>query len=249
MGGVRDAFLTTHWSLIGDIQAGPDENQVLVGHLLERYWKPVYCYLRQRGYDNDRSKDLTQGFFCEVVLDRNLTQRADQTKGRFRSFLLHALNHYLADQQRIASCKKRSPGTPLLSIDIQDPPALPSTVTEAGPEDSFSYAWKSTLLDQVLADVRTDCGREGLETHWRVFHDKVVRPILEDLEPPPLKTLCQKHGVENEAKISNMIVTVKRRFQSKLHKHVRNTVVSEDQVEGELKEILKLFPKKAQDSK
>ena len=85
--------------------------------------------------------------------------------------------------------------------------------------------------------------------HWHVFHDKVVRPILEDIEPPALKKLCQKHGVENEAKISNMIVTVKRRFQSKLHKHVRNTVVSEDQVDGELQEILKLFPKKAQDSK
>ena len=183
------------------------------------------------------------------MLDRNLTQRADQTKGRFRSFLLHALNHYLADQHRVASSKKRSPGTHLLSIDIQDPPAIPSTVTEAGPEDSFYYAWKSTLLDQVLADVRTDCCQEGLELHWHVFHDKVVRPILEDIEPPALKKLCQKHGVENEAKISNMIVTVKRRFQSKLHKHVRNTVVSEDQVGGELQEILKLFPKKAQDSK
>ena len=101
MGGAGEAFLTTHWSIIDNVSSSDDDkNQALIGLLLDRYWKPVYCYLRRKGHDNEQAKDLTQGFFHEVVLTRNLIGRADSTKGRFRTFLLHALNQYLADEQR-----------------------------------------------------------------------------------------------------------------------------------------------------
>jgi hypothetical protein len=100
MGGAGRVFLTTHWSLIEDVKKRPDEDRALIGLLLERYWKPVYCYLRQKGYDNEQAKDLTQGFFHEIVLNLNLVQRADQSKGRFRSFLLYALNEYLMNERR-----------------------------------------------------------------------------------------------------------------------------------------------------
>ena len=63
MGGPREAFLTTQWSLIESIKAGEDQDKTLIGFLLEQYWKPVYCYLRRKGYDNEEAKDLTQGFF------------------------------------------------------------------------------------------------------------------------------------------------------------------------------------------
>ncbi|MCU0918646.1 MAG: hypothetical protein MUC88_29425, partial [Planctomycetes bacterium] len=69
MGGDGQTFLTTHWSLIEGIQSEGDPEQALIGLLLQRYWKPVYCYLRHRGYPNEQAKDLTQGFFHEVVLD------------------------------------------------------------------------------------------------------------------------------------------------------------------------------------
>src|SRR5512136_3003846 len=91
MGGTAETFLTTHWSLIEGVQKHADPDRALIGLLLERYWKPVYCYLRRKGYKNEDAKDLTQGFLHEVVLDRQLIQRADPAKGRFRSFLLHAL--------------------------------------------------------------------------------------------------------------------------------------------------------------
>ena len=97
MGGVRDTFLTTHWSLIDGVKEHTDKDRALIGLLLERYWKPVYCYLRRKGYNNEQAKDLTQDFFHEVVLSRSLIDRADQSKGRFRSFLLHALNNYLVN--------------------------------------------------------------------------------------------------------------------------------------------------------
>ena len=88
-----------------------------------------------------------------------------------------------------------------------------------------------------------------METHWHVFLERVVKPILEDVEPLSLKEICVKYNIENEARASNMIVTVKRRFQTALKKNVRNTVISEDQIDEELRKILKFFPKGAQDSK
>ena len=75
MGGVEKVFLTTHWSLIEDrgTDTGDDDRRdAFVELLLKRYWKPVYCYLRRRGFQNEEAKDLTQGFFQEVVLGRNL---------------------------------------------------------------------------------------------------------------------------------------------------------------------------------
>jgi hypothetical protein len=109
MGGERDIFLTTHWSLIEKVGNEGDKDRALIASLLENYWKPVYCYLRHKGYGNEDAKDLTQGFFHEVVLDRNLVQRADPAKGRFRSFLLHALNQYLINERDKRMAQKRIP--------------------------------------------------------------------------------------------------------------------------------------------
>ncbi len=123
MGGIREAFLTTHWSLVEHIQSDDDKDRALIGLLLDRYWKPVYCYLRHKGYVNEDAKDLTQGFFHEVVLNKDLVGRADQSKGRFRTFLLHALDQYLSNEKRRQTTQKRSPKGKLVSFDIIRPPA------------------------------------------------------------------------------------------------------------------------------
>jgi len=71
MGGGQVRFLTTHWSIIEAVASDEkDNNRVLIGSLLKRYWKPVYCYLRRHGYGNEEAKDLTQAFFLEVVMYR-----------------------------------------------------------------------------------------------------------------------------------------------------------------------------------
>ena len=247
MGGARETFLTTHWSLIEDIQADQDKDRALIGLLLDRFWKPVYCYLRRKGYDNEQAKDLTQGFFHEIVLARGMVQRADPTKGRFRAFLLHALNQYLIDEKRKYAAQKRIPKDKVVCLDIAEPPVLPQTVINLSPEDCFHYAWKSALLDQTLSEVEAKCRQEGTETHWYIFRDRIVQPSLESLEPPSLRQICAKYGVEDEDKASNMMITVKRRFQTVLKKYVRNTVTSEGEIEEEIKEILKFFQPKAQD--
>ena len=246
MGGTGGAFLTTHWTLIDDVKKRPDPDRALIGLLLERYWKPVYCYLRQKGYDNEQAKDLTQGFFHEIVLNLNLFGQADQSKGRFRSFLLYALNQYLMNEKRRETAQKNIPRHKIVSLDDIEQPVLPRSVVESSPEDSYNYAWVSALLDQVLSDVKRTCYEQGMENHWSIFGERVVQPMLNNTAPPSLKNICEKYGIENEKKASNMIVTVKRRFQSALKQYIRSTVASESQMADELKEILKFLPKKAQ---
>ena len=248
MGGVGEAFLTTHWSIIENVSSSDDDkNRALIGLLLDRYWKPVYCYLRRKGHDNEQAKDLTQGFFHEVVLGRGLIQKADQSKGRFRSFVLIALNRYLITARTAQAAQKRIPKSKLVPLDVVDAPELRQAAPELTPEDSFNYAWVSALLEQVLAEVEAKCHEDGKTVHWHVFHDRVLDPIMEKTEPPSMKEICRKYAVESEAKASNMMVTVKRRFQTALRNHLRSLVVSDEQVDEELAEVMRFLPKVAQD--
>ncbi len=248
MGGVGEAFLTTHWSLIEDI--GPtdeDKNRALIELLLKQYWRPVYCYLRRRGYGNEDAKDLTQGFFCEVVLNQHLIQKADQAKGRFRSFLLLALDRYLCKIKEKQTARKRMPEGGLVRLDTTAMSALPHGVTMLSAEDAFTYIWVSALLEHVLKEVHALCAQQGQTVYWQVFHDRVVRPIMDRGDPPTLEQLCAVYDIPNTARASNMIVTVKRRFRTVLRKHVRGLVMSDEEAEVELAEIKRFLPKLAQD--
>ena len=246
MGGARQRFLTTQWSLIENIQAGQDEDKLLIGFLLEEYWKPAYCYLRHCGYDNEQAKDLTQAFFHEVVLNKNLVGRADKAKGRFRSFLLHALKQFATKQNLKERTRKRIPKEKMVSLDVAEPPALPVSLTQASVDDSFNYAWVSTMMERVLSLVRIQCAEHGMKMHWELFYERVVRPALTDRQAPPLTELCQDHGIENVQTASNMIVTVKRRFRAALEQNVRRTLVDGGQTPEEIDALLQFFPKSAQ---
>ena len=104
MGGQRASFRTTHWSQILSVHTQDEVRQrTVLNELARDYWKPVYCYLRHKGYDNETAKDLVQGFFADVVFDRRLVQRAEPRKGRFRTLLLAALDRYVIDEARSPS--------------------------------------------------------------------------------------------------------------------------------------------------
>ena len=248
IGGVGEAFLTTHWSIIENVGSSDDDrNQALINLLLSKYWKPVYCYLRRKGHDNEQAKDLTQGFFLEVVLGRNLIQKADQSKGRFRSFLLIALNRYLITTRTGQAAQKRIPKSKLVPLEVIDSSDLRQAASELTPEDSFNYAWVSSLLELVLQEVEAKCHEDSKTVHWHVFYDRVLEPIMEKTELPSMKEICRKYAIESEAKASTMMVTVKRRFQTVLMSHLRSLVVSEEQIDEELAEIMRFLPKMAQD--
>jgi len=246
MGGVKESFLTTHWSLIEGIKKHQDKDKALIGLLLERYWKPAYCYLRRKGYRNEEAKDLTQGFFHEVVLSRHMVERTDPSKGRFWSFLLHSLSQFLIDQKRKGATKTRIPTDNLVPLDISDPPVLPQTILERSPEDCFAYSWKSDLVDRTLAQVQADCEQQGLQTHWHLFRDKVLLPTLQSRESQPMKAIRARYGVTSESRAFNMLLTVKRRFKAALRQNLANTVLTEEDVDEEWRDLLELFDESAQ---
>ncbi|MHC4559027.1 MAG: RNA polymerase sigma factor [Planctomycetota bacterium] len=243
MGGVGKEFLTTHWSMIeksGGIDN--DRDQSLINLLIERYWKPVYCYLRRKGYGNEKAKDITQGFFHEVVLGRHLIDKADSTKGRFRSFLLNALNFYLVDVYHKESAKRRIPKSKLTSMDDLKWSDMSQTVTTLTPEDAFTYSWISTLLEHVIDEVDQHCNRTGKSVHWKVFYERTLSPIMENTVAPSLESVCETYDISSAQKASNMIATVKRRFQTVLRQYLRNTVTSDQEAEEEVNEIKRFLP-------
>jgi len=250
IGGTGEVFLTTHWSLIQDVSSsGEDGSRALIGLLMNRYWKPIYCYLRRKGYNNEQAKDLTQGFFHEVVLERHLIENADAAKGRFRSFLLMALDRYLVNVQEMETARKRIPKGKLVPLDMVEPPELPQSLMGSAPEDTFRYAWISGLLERVLEQVEAKCYEDGKTVHWCIFRDRLLRPIIERIDPVSIRELCAKYGIEDSAKVSNMIVTVKRRFQTALKQHLCDSVISDEHVEDEIEEIQKFFQKSRKNGK
>ncbi len=241
IGGGDGGFHTTRWSIIDQIgsEAG-NANSNLIGDMLESYWKPVYCCLRTKGYNNEQAKDLTQGFFHEVVLGRRLIQRADHNKGRFRTLLLTALDRYLTSEHRKKTAQKRIPDNKLVHIDWADGGRIPEQVCGATEEESFNYAWLSEMLDHILKEVEEKCRADGIGTYWDVFRDRVLSPIIECTEPPAMTTICDKYGIETTAKASNMIFTVKRRFESAVKRRLRQSVASDNEVDVELRALMRL---------
>ena len=250
IGGTGEVFLTTHWSLIQGVDSrDEDGNRALIGLLMNRYWKPIYCYLRRKGCKNEQAKDLTQGFFHEVVIERRLIENADAAKGRFRSFLLMALDRYLINVQEMETAQKRKPKGGLVPLDMVAPPELPQSLMISDPADTFSYAWIADLLERVLDQVEAKCYEDGKTVHWHLFRDRLLKPIVDGTDPAPIDRLCTKYGIEDGSQVSNMIVTVKRRFQTIMKQHLRDSVTSDEYVAGEVEEIHRFFPKIAQEWK
>lgn len=242
---VNDAderFHTTHWSVILSARTDNEhQRRAVISDLTGRYWRPVYCYLRRKGYREARAKDLTQGFFCEIVLGRELIQHADQAKGRFRTLLLTALERYLVSVHRREGRQKRQPKAGIQQLDINKLPDLTTSQREMKPDEAFYYTWAADLLDQVLAEVKEEYCTTERTAHWEVFRAKVVAPILDSAPGTSLAEICKKYGIEDESRASNMIITVKRRFRAILKRRLRNLVQADSEVEEELKEVFAIL--------
>jgi DNA-directed RNA polymerase specialized sigma24 family protein len=235
IGNSGGRFPTTDWTVIGEVRPEDDpRSRPLIAGLVRDYWKPVYCYLRRKGYRNEDAKDLTQGFFEEVVLGRELIQRADPAKGRFRTLMLTALARYLANVHRGQTARKRIPPDKLIALEQVNGGDLPQSAPDLPQEESFHYAWVAGLLDRVLVEVEAECGSRGMGVHWSLFRDRVLEPIMEDEDPPPLAELCARYDLREAGRASNMIFAVKRRLQAALKRHVRQSVACEEEISEEM---------------
>jgi hypothetical protein len=95
----------------------------------------------------------------------------------------------------------------------------------------------------MLSEVEAQCRKDGMDNHWDIFYDRVVEPIMERTEPPSMTDICQKYDIETAAKAANMIVTIKRRFQTTLKQHLRESVSSDEDISEELQELMQFFSK------
>lgn len=244
MGGTKSRFQTTHWSEIRSAGTHDEaRRRLVIDGLIRKYWKPIYCYLRRKGYGNEPAKDLTQGFFHEIVLGKDIVQQADEAKGRFRTFLLTALNHYITSVHRANVAGKRHPKDSIVSLEEFDEESMSLAAKAMQPEDVFTYVWASVLMDDVLAEVKEGCLRDGKGIYWEVFRARVLNPIMGGVELHSVSELCKRFDIESKAKVSNMIVTVKRRFQAAMSSRVRQHVDSDEEVKQEIQDLMKILSK------
>lgn len=242
MGGTGSQFLSTNWSLILNVRTQDETRRRLATEsLIKRYWKPVYCYLRKRGYGNEEAKDLTQDFFCEFFLGAKLLQAADRETGRFRQLLLTALKHFISNIERDKKSKKRAPPREILSLSSAQFAGVDLPGSAATPEQAFYHAWITDLLDQVLGEVREQYCSADMLNHWKVFQLKVLAPILQNAQDMSMKQICERCGVATEEQAANMLITVKRRFRSVLRRLLRNLVRSDSEAEAEFKELFRFL--------
>lgn len=242
MGGSRSTFAVTQWSQMhAFVGLSPDQQKAVLEELVSRYWKPVYCYLRRKRYDNEQAKDLTQGFFHEIVMGRQLIEQADESKGRFRTFLLTALDRYVISVHRRQTASKRRPAQGMTPLDDDTADGIATAAGSVGPEEAFTYAWALELLQDVLAEVERQCARDGKEVHWQLFHLHVVEPIITGQELPSLVQLCSRFNIPTAIKAENMIVTVKRRFQTTMKNRVSQYVASDEEVEQEIRDLMEIL--------
>ena len=245
MGGPDHAFEPTQWTAIFSLpSASPVQRREMQGAILDRYWKPVYCYLRRKGHGSEDAKDLTQGFFCDVLLGRDLLAQADQHRGRFRSLLLTALDRYTTDQWRKAHAGKRAPTELLLSFSTAADEALPEPADTSTPQEAFHRAWAIELLQEALGETKSACLLRGQEVHWRIFDQRFLQPILTGAEPASLASLCGQNGVGSEKAASNMAVTVKRSLADILRRKVRRWVCDEQDVEEEIRDLMDVLSRR-----
>lgn len=228
---------TTHWeSLDAARTSDPEFRRAVLEDLTRRYWQPVYGYLRAQHLSDADALDVTQGFFVQIVLDRDLFARADRRLGRFRDFLLQCLKNYLRDRRRHAQALKRCPQTAMLSLERwmedngrrNEPPA-----PDSDPEELFNRKWATGLLERALVELDESCRKAGLSTHLAIFRERVIWPTLYNRPATLTERLAERYGLTNK-QVANRTETIRRRFRNALLDEIRLTVMDESEVDEEL---------------
>lgn len=224
MGAGDYRFPPTEWTKILD----PSRRESVYSELYAKYWKPIYFYLRGRGFRNEEAKDLVQGFFTDKILGQELIQKADRTRGKLRNLLLIAVRNYAITAQ-----KNRIP-----QQGLDEGAEMPAKA--GNPEAEFNRAWADELLKEVLKELKAECSRKGKAVHWRLFEQWLLEPDVE-AGHIRLAEIGKDYGVTSPSKAYNMIANVKERFRTILRNHMLALVDSEDEVNAEIADFISLF--------
>lgn len=199
-----------------------------LAELCETYWYPVYAFIRRDGADSERAMDLTQAFFARLLEKGDLAD-VDRGKGRFRSWLLASVKHFIANERDRERAAKRGGGRPLASIDTSDADSRyrmePSR--DMTPEQVYERRWALTLLDQVLEVLRQECADEG---RGRQFD--VLKECLSGGEGVNSQA-AQELGM-SDAGVRMAVIRLRRRYRELLRWKIAQTVETPEQIEDEI---------------
>jgi RNA polymerase sigma-70 factor (ECF subfamily) len=234
-GGHAGPFVTTHWSVV--LAAGRSDStraQSALSSLCQAYWYPLYAYVRRRGYSPHDAQDMTQEFFARL-LEHNWLARATRERGRFRTFLLSALGHFLANEWDKARAQKRGGAMEFIPLQMSSAETRygaepPDPVT---PEQCYERRWALALLDNVL----TRLGDEyRAEQKGELF--EVLKPCLAgQRESQPYASLGKQLDM-SEGAVKVAVHRMRRRYREILKDEIAQTVSTPEEVAEEMRYLL-----------
>jgi RNA polymerase sigma-70 factor (ECF subfamily) len=244
--GESDPFAPTQWSVVlaaGQSQANPEVAQAALAQLCQTYWAPLYTFVRSRGSSPHDAQDLTQSFFVYLI-ERKIYTRADRQKGKFRSFLLASLKNFLSDTRDREQALKRGGGREFLPLNEEqatEAETLFQTHGGSGEENAddrmFERSWAEMLVNAGLERLAADYEREGkgeLFEALKIFLTAGAEPL------PTYDQLADRLGI-SASTLRSHVTRLRARYREALRAEVRRTVATESEVDGELRELLRVL--------
>jgi len=227
-------FPTTLWTMVRSAGLRQTESSKLaLSRLCEIYWHPVYSYVRRRGFAVDDAQDLTQSFFA-VLIEKQYLEDADQTRGRFRSFLLTAVKHFISNQLDLQRAQKRGGGHLFLSLDFQaaEEQYRIEPVDRTTPEVLFERKWALTLLNRTLR-------RLEVEAESPHFHSLKLF-LTGDQDRGAYARAADELDI-SEAAVKVAVHRLRKRYRETLRAEIRDTVETDSQVDDEIRYLMTLL--------
>lgn len=232
-------FGETRWSVILSAmdKQRPAEATDALQRLCQVYWPPLYAYVRRSGESPHDAQDLTQEFFARF-LDKDYLAAVDRAKGRFRSFLLAALKHFLSNERDKHRAQKRGGGCAFVPIDFHNAESHCGfePADNLTPEVIFQRRWAAALLEQALARLRgeyADAGKESLFEQLKVT-------LTEGKGTTAYAHLAARLGM-SEAAVKMAAHRLRQRYREAIRAEIAATVADPSEVEDELREVLRVF--------
>ncbi len=236
-GGAR--FPTTHWSLVA--RAGKDATEAkrqALGEVLMRYLPALRAHLVfGKRLSQEDADDLLQEFVAGKILEKNLIGRADAQLGKFRTFLLTALDRFLIDRIREQAARKRSPGDGGLRP-LGDRADLLQAERSS---DAFDVAWARNVIAETVRLMRAECETSGRMDVWGVFECRLLDPILHATEPIEYEAMIKRFGLQSPSQASNILITAKRMFARVMRSVVGEYALGNEEIESEIRELMEVL--------
>ncbi len=227
----------SRWSLVLRASAEDGAATRALGELMTLYWEPLYFYARRRGWSVEDAEDSVQGFYSELVR-RQAVKRADQERGRLRTFFLSAFENFLNGQWRAASAQKRGGGEALLSLDVAmaEGHYAAELVDALSPERIFDRRWISTVLERVLVALRTEHVAAGKGALFEVLHSALAR----DTSHFGYAEAGASLGLSENA-VKKAVARLRAKYRAELQREIADTLSNPADVENELLALMEVF--------